>query len=96
MYAQAWPHATTVVIVEGAGAEDIDRVWIARLGVRFGLTERESEVLTKVSNGLAPEEIAKVLGISEPTVRTHLARLFQKTGCHRQADFVRLILRGNT
>ena len=34
---------------------------------------------------------ASVLGIAEPTVKTHLKRLFEKTGTHRQADLVKLV-----
>ena len=32
-----------------------------------------------------------MLGISENTVRTHLHRLYAKTGTERQADLVKLI-----
>jgi DNA-binding CsgD family transcriptional regulator len=36
-------------------------------------------------------EVAEMLGISEPTVRTHLKRIFSKTGTSRQADLLRLL-----
>jgi len=36
-------------------------------------------------------EIAPALGVSESTVRTHLQRIFDKTGCRRQADLVKLV-----
>jgi DNA-binding CsgD family transcriptional regulator len=32
-----------------------------------------------------------VLGISETTVKTHLQRVFDKTGTNRQADLVKLV-----
>jgi DNA-binding CsgD family transcriptional regulator len=35
--------------------------------------------------------IAETLGVSIATVKTHLARLFQKTGTSRQAELVALI-----
>lgn len=35
-------------------------------------------------------EVADALGIAETTVRTHLGRLYEKTGVRRQADLVRL------
>ena len=36
-------------------------------------------------------EVAPVLGISEPTVKTHLQRIFAKTDTNRQADLVKLV-----
>jgi DNA-binding HTH domain-containing proteins len=32
-----------------------------------------------------------MLGISEPTVRTHLQNIFSKTGTSRQTDVLRLL-----
>jgi len=32
-----------------------------------------------------------VLGLSVPTVKTHLRRLFEKTGTKRQADLIKLV-----
>lgn len=42
--------------------------------------------------GKSPQEIADALGISMPTVRTHLQRLFEKTSADTQADLVRIVL----
>jgi NarL family two-component system response regulator LiaR len=42
------------------------------------LTEREMEVLGLVSRGLANQEIAEGLGISERTVRTHIGNILDK------------------
>jgi len=36
-------------------------------------------------------EVALALGIAVTTVKTHLGRLFEKTGATRQADLVRLV-----
>jgi len=44
------------------------------------LTARELEVLKLIVKGLANKEIAAALFISEPTVKTHLARVFAKLG----------------
>ena len=35
-------------------------------------------------------EVAEALGIGESTVKTHLGRLYEKTGPRRQADLVKL------
>jgi DNA-binding NarL/FixJ family response regulator len=45
-----------------------------------GLTAREREVLTLVAEGLANKQIARRLGISEKTVKTHLTNVFQQIG----------------
>jgi FixJ family two-component response regulator len=34
---------------------------------------------------------AEVLGIAQTTVRTHLSRIYEKTGINRQADLVKLV-----
>ncbi len=36
-------------------------------------------------------EVAPIFGVSEPTVKTHLRHVFNKTGTKRQADLVKLI-----
>jgi DNA-binding CsgD family transcriptional regulator len=36
-------------------------------------------------------DVANMLGISQATVKTHLQRIFDKTGTARQADLVKLI-----
>jgi DNA-binding CsgD family transcriptional regulator len=35
--------------------------------------------------------VAEALGIAESTVKTHLMRLFAKTGTNRQVDLVKLV-----
>ena len=44
------------------------------------LTERECDVLALVAEGLPNKLIARRLGISEKTVKTHLTRVFQRLG----------------
>ncbi len=46
----------------------------------LGLTRRELEVLQLLADGQANKEIARALGVSPNTVKTHLARLFEKLG----------------
>jgi DNA-binding NarL/FixJ family response regulator len=45
-----------------------------------GLSERESEVLGLVAEGLANKQIARRLGISERTVKVHLGSVFRRLG----------------
>jgi DNA-binding CsgD family transcriptional regulator len=57
----------------------------------FQLTPAELRVLFSIVEIGSVSEVADVLGISEATVRTHLHRLFEKTGAGRQADLVKLV-----
>jgi len=58
----------------------------------YGLTRAESQVAMRVLNGDGLAPIAEELSVSLTTVRTHLQRIFDKTGTHRQAELVRLLL----
>ena len=54
-----------------------------------GLTAREAEVLTLLASGLSNTEIAKRLYLSNATVKTHINRIFAKTGARDRAQAVR-------
>ena len=56
------------------------------------LSARESELVTLVAQGRTDAEIAAQLYISIRTVRSHLDRIRDKTGCRRRADLTRLAL----
>lgn len=45
-----------------------------------GLTARETEVLGCMARGLSNRDIARSLVVSEATVKTHINRIFAKTG----------------
>jgi len=52
----------------------------------FDLSPAEARVARGIAQGLEVNDIAKEHGISRETVRTHLKRIFGKTGTKRQAD----------
>ncbi|WP_179213916.1 helix-turn-helix transcriptional regulator [Rhizobium sullae] len=56
------------------------------------LTRAEASVALEIARGDGREACAARLGVSVATVRTHLTRIFEKTGVHRQAELVHLIL----
>lgn len=55
---------------------------------RFGLTARESEVAAAVAQGHTDARIARDLGLSFHTVRTHLRAVFAKVGVSNRATLV--------
>jgi DNA-binding CsgD family transcriptional regulator len=57
----------------------------------FQLTPSELRVLLMIVQGGGVAEAADALGVGEATVKTHLHRLFGKTGTKRQADLVKLV-----
>lgn len=58
----------------------------------YQFTEAEVEVALHIIRGADPEHISEQLSVSLTTVRTHLQHVFDKTGTHRQAQLVRLLL----
>jgi len=58
-----------------------------------GLTAREAEVLTLLAAGLSNTEIARRLFVSNATVKTHINRIFAKTGARDRAQAVRYAYR---
>ena len=61
------------------------------IGKHYKLTPTELRVLLAVMQVGGVPEVAEALGIAESTVRTHLLRLFAKTGAKRQSDLIKLV-----
>ena len=53
---------------------------LADRDAKIGLSPREVEVLALVAQGQANKQIALALGLSEATVKTHLAHILEKLG----------------
>jgi DNA-binding CsgD family transcriptional regulator len=61
------------------------------IGKVFKLTPTELRVLLAIVEVGGVPEVAAALGVADSTVRTHVTRLFAKTGATRQADLVKLV-----
>ncbi|MFZ4607995.1 MAG: response regulator transcription factor [Caulobacter sp.] len=54
----------------------------------LGITRREHEVLGLLASGRSNKEIARQLNLSPNTVKTHIARLYEKLEAARRTDAV--------
>ena len=63
----------------------------AALRNRYGISDREIDVLVLLLNGRNAATIADTLGISENTARSHLKNLYKKTGVHNRQDLLDLV-----
>lgn len=77
--------ADAYLIAAAAGADDDPLV--------EPLTPRELQVLELVADGLPNKAIAAALGVSDETVKFHLASVFGKLGASNRTDAVRLALK---
>jgi DNA-binding CsgD family transcriptional regulator/PAS domain-containing protein len=56
----------------------------------YDLTPAEIRIFELICDGQTREAISSQLGVSVSTVKSHLFHVFEKTGCRRQVDLVRL------
>ena len=64
---------------------------LEELAKLYGLSASEVRVFDAVLKTDGVKAIADLLGLSQATVKTHLHKLFQKTGTKRQGELVKLI-----
>jgi DNA-binding CsgD family transcriptional regulator/PAS domain-containing protein len=88
--ARLLPQAIAAVFVTRPGeASPAD---LSAFASTFGLTPAETRLLQSlIRGGSTLVETAQALSITEATAKTHLSRIFSKTGVTRQADLVALI-----
>jgi len=84
-----WTRAKEVVVVKEVRVrEDGPFVLNAEALQASGLTPREHEILGLIAEGLSNREIGEKLFVSENTVKTHSARVFEKLGVGRRTQAV--------
>jgi DNA-binding CsgD family transcriptional regulator len=54
----------------------------------LGLTPRECEILERLASGKSLKELAREFGVSPNTVKTHVARVYQKLDVQRRMTAV--------
>ena len=81
--------AVAAVFVGGRLSEQCD---IDVFVEAFDLTVSEAKVVCYLLKGFTLSEAADELGIARSTIKSHLDKVFQKTGTTRQADLIRVAM----
>ena len=63
------------------------------VGARFGLSERELEVMTLVAKGRSAARIADDLSVSPATVNSHISHIYRKLDVHSRQELLDLVER---
>ncbi|MFE0105705.1 response regulator [Streptomyces sp. NPDC059009] len=75
------PSVTRRLITEFSKLAETPRLSVAASQEAYGeLTERETEVLVLIAQGLSNAEIAERLVVAESTIKTHVSRILVKLG----------------
>jgi DNA-binding CsgD family transcriptional regulator len=80
--------AVLVFIVDPVNSSSVSISWLMDA---FGLTPAEARVALAASTGAAIPIVARSLQLSQNTIKTHLRRVYAKTGTGRQAELARVI-----
>lgn len=81
---------TKVVVREVAVHRDAPFALDSARQAELGITPRELEILQHIAAGLSNKEIAGRLFVSENTVKTHAASVFEKLSARRRTQAVQL------
>jgi DNA-binding NarL/FixJ family response regulator len=79
-------------VVSSSVAKAIVDYFRARGSVLHGLTARERQVLSCMSQGLSQQTMATDLGIDKATVRTHVRNILSKLDAHSSAEAIAFYL----
>ena len=85
----SWPSQAALVILCDLGRPA--SLPAGSMAEAYGLTGAEVRVADAASGGAGIGEIARQLGLSPNTVKTHLRRIYEKTGTKRRAELARVM-----
>jgi len=71
-------------------SEEPSRIFLSK----YGITEREQEIILKVMQGKSNEDIARELVISLATVKTHLHNIYKKIGIESRYELLARVRSG--
>jgi DNA-binding CsgD family transcriptional regulator len=87
-----WVIAESGMIWFSMGDQDLVDHRLDGAAVVYGLSPAQKRVASYVVGGMALDEIASTMEITPNTARTHLQRVFEKTGVRSQPALVRVLL----
>lgn len=58
----------------------------AKLMKQYGLTYRQLQVLRELANGLSNKQIAKILQVTEGTIKVHMASIFRQLNVNNRTE----------
>ena len=87
-----WLMAEAGMILFGFGERQLDERRLGLAAWVYRLSPAQQRVAALIADGLSLAEIAERLAITSNTVRTHLDRIFDKTGVRTQSALVRILL----
>ena len=76
---------------QSTNAEKLIAQRCAQLAERYGLTDREREVLAPLARGRSASSIATQLSINTETARTHIRHIYQKTCIHSREELMDIV-----
>jgi len=86
-------HAVLLAATAAPPAAEAPEAAGAESAAPDGLTNREVEILSLIARGLTNPEIAEQLFLSNHTIKTHINRIFAKTGSRDRAAAIGYAIR---
>lgn len=69
-----------------------DTEW-STLAIGLSLSPRQAQIVQNILDGMSDRQVASDLGISVPTVRTHLSRLFGRLDVQNRLELALCVFR---
>jgi len=89
------PSLVNALIRAQSASEQPPSLRFAQIAVGLGLTVREAEVADLLVLGLTDDEICEKIFISKPTLRSHIAAIFRKSGLNRRTQLAQYLAEQN-
>lgn len=80
------PSLVNALIRARSNSTNAPSLRFSQIALDVGLTVREAEVADLLVTGQTDDEICGKLGFSKPTLRTHIAAIFRKSGLNRRSQ----------